>query len=276
MLFSDKQFIVRCGDSLKLFEKIDNDSVDLVLTSPPYNIGIDYGTYKDNLKWDDYLLWCKKWLIEVQRVLKPDGRFAINVLTNANIKVTDEGRKSPLLDFGGVLKGVGLKVHAVTLWPDKTRQTHTAWGSWCSASSPYIYCAYESIIIGYKDSWKKEIPKQNSISRQDFVEGVKGSYDFGTSNNKNYPATFPLKLPLLMIELLTFVDDVVLDPFCGVGTTGVACLRKQRKFIGFDISEKAISITKKNLKKESKTFFGTIGYNTFSKKKQKKKHERIF
>lgn len=273
MLFFDNQFVVKCGDSLELFKEIDNNSVDLVLTSPPYNIGIDYGTYKDNLKWDDYLLWCKKWLVEVQRVLKPDGRFAINVLTNINQKGI---REQPLIDFGNLIREVGLKIHGVGFWTDITRKTYTSWGSWQSASAPYIYNPYEAIIFAYKGQWKRERSGQNSISKQDFIIGVKGSYDFGTANNKNYPATFPLKLPLLMIELLTFVDDIVLDPFCGVGTTGVACLRKQRKFIGFDISEKAISMTKKNLKRESKTFFGTIGYNTFSKKKQKKKNERIF
>jgi len=222
-------------DCLEGMKKISYNSIDLVLTSPPYNIGIDYGVYKDNLKWNDYLNWCNKWIRQVSRVLKSDGRFVLNVLTNIN---SNGIRQQPLIDFGNLIRENGLKIHGIGFWTDVTRPKYTSWGSWKSASMPYIYNPYEAIIISYKNSWKKLNKGEDTISKENFIKGVSGVYNFGTARNEICPAVFPLELPLLFIELLTFKNEIVLDPFMGSGTTAVVAKKLKRNYIGFEINKK--------------------------------------
>ena len=140
-----------CVEGLKL---IDDNSIDLIVTSPPYNIGIDYDTWKDNMPWGDYLEWCKQWLTECYRVLKPDGRICINHYLNFQDR-WDKVSRFPLFDIQSIQHEIGFHVHKLCLWEDNTRKKFTAWGSWLSASSPYINTPYEGILISYKNQWKK-------------------------------------------------------------------------------------------------------------------------
>jgi len=231
-------------DCLEGMKKLSDKGVDLVITSPPYNIGVDYGVYKDNLEWNDYLNWCNKWIKQVSRVLKFDGRFVLNVLTNIN---SNGIRQQPLIDFGNLIRKNRLKIHSIGFWTDVTRVKYTAWGSWKSASMPYIYNPYEAIIISYKNSWRKLNKGEDTISKENFIKGVSGVYNFGTAKNKLCPAVFPLKLPMLFIELLTFKGEIVLDPFMGSGTTAVACKKLGRHYIGFEINKEYCEIAKKRL-----------------------------
>ena len=221
-------------DCLEGMKKIPDNSIDLVLTSPPYNIGIDYGVYKDNLQWNDYLDWCNKWISEIYRVLKDDGRFVLNILTNINSKGI---RQQPLIDFGNLIRKNKLKIHSIGFWTDATRTKYTSWGSWRSASMPYVYSPYEAIIISYKNSWKKLRKGEDTISKENFIKGVSGTYNFGTAKDKVCPVIFPLKLPMLFIELLTFKNEIVLDPFMGSGTTAIAAKKLKRNYMGFEINK---------------------------------------
>lgn len=235
---------VVCGDCLDVLPTIQNESIDLVLTSPPYNIGIDYGVYKDNLKWEDYLIWCKKWITECCRVLKPDGRFVINVLSDLNAK---GNRQMPLVDFSNIIRDVGLNIHGVGFWIDITRSKYSQWGSWKSASCPYIYNPFEALIIGYKKIWKKKIKGKDTISKESFICGVKGTYNFGTARHKICKAVFPLKLPTLFIELLTYEGDIVLDPFGGSGTTAIACINTKRNYILIEKNKEYVEVINKRI-----------------------------
>lgn len=230
-------------DVMDGFSKLPDNSVDLCVTSPPYNCGIEYDSYNDSRPWDEYLLWCQSWLGEMQRVLRPDGRFAINHLVEMGLPANGKknGRRvSPQVELYRIITDLGLTIVAQPMWADLTRSTLTAWGSWCSASAPYIYNPFEVVLIGYKQQWKKERPKnnpgRNTISKEDFMKGVGGVWNIQPETQGLTMANFPVALPKLCVELLTFQDDVVLDPFMGSGTTAIACLETDRKYIGFELS----------------------------------------
>lgn len=230
-------------DLLDGFKNIPDDSVDLFMTSPPYNCGIQYDSWQDNMPWAEYLSWCRTWIREMKRVLKPEGRFAINHLVEMGLPANGKKngiRVSPQVELYRILVEEGLTVAAQPMWADLTKSTLTSWGSWQSASAPYIYNPFEVILVGYKTQWKKERPKTNpgvnTISKEDFMKGVGGVWSIQPETQGLTMANFPVALPKLCIELLSFKDDVVLDPFMGSGTTAIACLETDRQYIGFEIS----------------------------------------
>jgi len=234
--------ILNC-DLLTGFAGIPDNSIDLCMTSPPYNCGIKYDVCKDDKPWEDYLLWCKTWLTEMKRVLKPDGRFAINHLVEMGIPANGKKnglRVSPQVELYKILTELDLVVSAQPMWADLTKSTLTCWGSWQSASAPYIYNPYEVILIGYKTTWKKERPKEspgiNTISKEDFMKAVGGIWNIQPETKGLTMACFPVALPKMCIELLTFKGDVVLDPFMGSGSTAVACVETERVYMGFELS----------------------------------------
>jgi len=152
---------IYCMDCLDVLAQIDDESIDLFVTSPPYNIGIDYGVYKDNMKWEDYLEWVKKWISELYRVMKKDGRICINVLVEMEINLIPNNkstrtRLSPLVEFYKIITEVGFKVKGMPMWTDNHRPKNTAWGSWKSCSMPYLYSPFEVIIIAFKEVGKKK------------------------------------------------------------------------------------------------------------------------
>lgn len=220
-----------CITGMKL---LDDNSIDLVVTSPPYNIGIKYDIYKDIKPWNEYLSWCKEWLTEIYRVLKDDGRCCINHYIN--FRDLEKVDRFPLMDIRNIQEEIGFNVNKLIIWEDKTYACFTAWGSWQSASSPHIQTPYEGILISCKNQWKKINKGENTISRDDFMLGVSGVWKIGTNKNNKIPATFPIKLPQLCIELLSYKNDLVLDPFVGSGQTVFACKKTGRRFIGFEIS----------------------------------------
>lgn len=238
-----QQNVIHNCDILDGFKQLPDASIDLCVTSPPYNCGIDYDSWDDSRPWAEYLEWCREWLTEMKRVLKPDGRFAINHLVEMGLPA--DGKKngirvSPQVELYKILSDIGLVVCAQPMWADLTRSTLTSWGSWQSASAPYIYNPFEVILVGYKHQWKKERAKDNkgvnTISKEDFMKGVGGIWNITPETKGLTKANFPVALPKLCIELLTFKDDVVLDPFMGSGTTAIACMETDRNYIGFELS----------------------------------------
>ena len=159
------------------------------------------------------------------------------------------------------------------MWADLTKSTLTSWGSWMSASAPYIYNPFEVILIGYKDKWKKERPKDNpginSISKEDFMKGVGGVWNITPETKGLTKANFPIALPKLCIELLTFKNDIVLDPFMGSGTTAIACLETERNYIGFEISQDYYNISTRRIDNYKITGKTTIQTNNKKNNKMK-------
>jgi len=234
-------------DCLNTLSKIEDNTIDLIVTSPPYNIGIDYDAYDDNMKWKDYMDWIKSWMTECYRVLKPDGRICINHYINFQDR-QDKVSRFPLMDIRNVQEEIGFNVNKLIIWEDITRKKFTAWGSWLSASAPYINTPYEGILISYKEQWKKTSKGTSTISKKDFMEGVGGIWNMGTTRGKT-KACFPERLPEMCIRLLTYEGDLVYDPFSGSGTTPFVAKKLNRNFIGSEISEEYCKIADDRLKK---------------------------
>jgi site-specific DNA-methyltransferase (adenine-specific) len=241
----NKLYNIDCIEGMK---QLPLNFIDLVVTSPPYNVGIDYDVYNDNKDWVEYWGWSKKWIKEVYRVLKEDGRFCLNVLVEMGINDNKE-RISPLVEFYNILRSVGFRVNGLPMWTDRHRVKYTAWGSWMSASAPYIYCPFEVVIIAYKGGWKKLTKGEDSITKNNFMMGCCGVWNIPTDTRQLTKANFPLKLPEVCIELLSYKNDIVLDPFAGAGTTLVAAKRLERKYLGFEISEKYCKVAEEEIKK---------------------------
>lgn len=220
-------------DCLAGMREMEENSVDLVVTSPPYNIGVKYDTYSDDLPWPEYYKWCSAWLEETFRVLKPDGRLCLNHYLSLG---TAKERTAPLMVLNGLAHEVGFSHHAVAIWYDSHRVKCSAWGSWLSASAPYINSPAEGVLILYKDQWKKRRSGRSTIGRDEFLEAVSGIWKIRPEPRGLTKANFPVELPLRCVRLLSYEGDLVLDPFMGAGTTAVAAIRERRHFIGFEIS----------------------------------------
>ncbi len=231
---------VRIGDSRRLIHGLNSESIDLIVTSPPYNIGKDYGIYKDELQHSDYILFMDEIIKECFRVLVLDGRIAINI--SHVVKYQDQNKQFPIVDFLELLLKNGFNIREIISWFKATDENHfsggsTAWGSWRSASNPHMRGQVESIIVANKSSWKKESgSKISDITAEEFKLWTKTAWFFHAESNRLHPAPFPIDLPLRIIKLYSFVGDTILDPFCGSGTTLLACRMTKRNGIGFELN----------------------------------------
>lgn len=228
---------VHCCSWESLAQRILNNTIDLVVTSPPYNVGIDYGsTYCDTRPLSDYLESFSSWFAEVYRVLKPDGRLCLN-LPKA-IKDDEGNTYSVPMYLMPILRDLGYNVAGEITWikthPDAL-PAGTAWGSWLSASAPDFRTTAEHIYVLYKHSWAKTIVGRDTIDKHTFLQATTDTW-LVPHDKKEHPAEFPFELAYRCIQLLSFVDDVVLDPFSGRGTTGVVALECGRRFLGSEIN----------------------------------------
>jgi len=149
------------GDCIKEMSKFPENSIDLVVTSPPYNVGIEYDSHNDRMSMDEYWEFTKQWLSESYRTLKVGGRIAVNIPYEVNVQDRG-GRILFMAEFWMIMKEVGFKFFGLVDLDEQSphRSKTTAWGSWMSPSSPYIYNPKECVILGYKiNSKKQEKPK---------------------------------------------------------------------------------------------------------------------
>lgn len=234
-------------DCLITMSKIPDDTIDLVVTSPPYNIGIDYDVYRDNLPWEVYFKWCEKWLKEVYRILKPDGRIALNHYLSLG---DSRERVSPISELMKIMGEIGFKHHTIAVWTDRTLAKKTAWGSWLSASAPYINSPFEGIIINYKRYWKKQTKGVSDIRKEEFIELTRGIWEIKTENRGLTKANFSEDFAEKVIKLLSYQGDLVYDPFMGSGTVAKVAILNKRRFIGSEISSKYCEIANERLKQK--------------------------
>jgi len=247
---SGKPFYVEKGirifnDDFLTTKSIENESVDLTVTSPPYSVDIKYGEYNDNIPYSEYLDFTRKWLGRCLDISKKDGRLCLNIPLDKN----KGGQQSVYADITTIAKQVGWKYHSTVIWNEQNISRRTAWGSWLSASAPYVIAPVEIIVILYKEKWIKGIKGKSDILRDEFLEWTNGVWSFnGESRSRiGHPAPYPIELPRRCIKLFSFVGDTVLDPFLGSGTTLIACLETNRLGIGVDIDRKYCDLAKKRL-----------------------------
>jgi site-specific DNA-methyltransferase (adenine-specific) len=267
MLELNNIYNMDCVEGLKL---LDDNSIDLIVTSPPYNVGMKYDSWNDSIPWDEYLDWCKLWLQECYRVLKDDGRICINHYLCYNMK--DDISRFPLFEFKNIMDDIGYITHKIAIWDDITRTKLTAWGSWLSASAPFITTPYEGILIAYKKQWNKINKGESTISREDFKEGVSGIWHIGTTTGYTV-ACFPERLPQLCIDLLSYKNDIILDPFSGSGTTCYVAKGMDRRYIGFEISE---AYHKESISRLQGYPYKVVPNNNPHNKKETRSHLTLF
>ena len=255
-----------CGGVMRVWNKVDgieiiNDdflcvdipknSIDLIVTSPPYNVGIEYNEHNDDMSYNEYLEWSKKWLKKSLKLLKDDGRMCLNLPID---KYKDD--KRPIYaDIVNIAKEVGFKYQTTIIWNKQIVPKRTAWGSWLSASAPFIITPVETIVVFYKKTWKKLSKGKSDITKDEFTKWTTGVWTFPGESKKRvgHPAPFPLELPKRCIKLFSYVGDVVLDPFLGSGTTAIAAYKLGRKVIGVEIDKKYFELAIKRIVKECYT-----------------------
>jgi site-specific DNA-methyltransferase (adenine-specific) len=232
-----------CKSSESMDEVPDN-SVHLMITSPPYNVGKEYD---DDLTLDEYLELLTSVFRESYNKLVTGGRACINI---ANI-----GRK-PYIPLHAmvieIMLDLGFLMRGEIIW-DKSASAggSCAWGSWMSASNPVLRDYHEYILVFSKESYSKNKSqeKRDTITHDDFIQWTQSIWTFPAVNAKKigHPAPFPIELPHRLINLYSYENDVVLDPFCGSGTTAIAAIQNNRNYIGYDIKEEYIDLAKKRI-----------------------------
>ena len=238
------------ADILKI-NSIQESSIDLIVTSPPYNVDIKYNSHNDTMSYVDYLTFTREWLTKCYALLRDDGRFCLNIPLDKN----KGGQQSVCADITTIAKQAGFNYHSTIIWNEQNISRRTAWGSWLSAAAPYVIAPVEVIVILYKKDWKKTSgSRESDITRKEFIEWTNGVWNFMGESKKRvgHPAPFPPELPRRCIKLFSFLGDTVLDPFLGSGSTLLACLRTGRKGIGVEIDEKYCELARNRLLNEGK------------------------
>ena len=219
--------------------QLPDNSVHLMVTSPPYNVGKEYDA---DLTLPEYLEFLGKVWAEVFRVLVPGGRACVNVANLGrrpyiplNAWITDS-----MLHLGYLMRGEVIWNKAASASPS------TAWGSWKSATNPTLRDVHEYILIFSKGAFKRHAsrPVRSTISKEEFLEYTKSVWTFPTepASKIGHPAPFPVELPYRLIQLYSFKDDVILDPFMGSGQTAIAALKAGRHFVGYEINSEYVSL----------------------------------
>lgn len=259
------------GDCVEVMKTLPEGCVDMVVTSPPYCVNVKYDVYDDTIPMDEYWDFTIKWLSEVYRVLKDDGRVAINVPIETNVQERG-GRLLFNAEFWMRMKEVGFKFFGMIDLnedsPHRVRQT--AWGSWMSASAPYLYNPKECVILAYKETNKKltkgesqwtgtptEVTDDNGKVRtkmvyepedkKEFMDLVFARWNYFSDTKSLTKATFSMDIPVKAIKILTYKNDIVLDPFMGSGTSAVAAETLGRRWLGIELSPNYTEIARKRV-----------------------------
>lgn len=225
-------------------DEIPDDSIHLMITSPPYNVGKEYD---NDLTLDEYLELLTEVFGQTYKKLVTGGRAGINI---ANI-----GRK-PYIPLHAmvieIMLDLGFLMRGEIIW-DKSASAggSCAWGSWMSASNPVLRDYHEYILVFSKESYSKNKSQErkDTIERDEFIQWTKSIWTFPAVNAKKigHPAPFPIELPHRLINLYSYEGDVVLDPFCGSGTTCIAALQNNRNYIAYDINEEYVKLSQKRI-----------------------------
>jgi site-specific DNA-methyltransferase (adenine-specific) len=253
--------------------KMPANSIDLMVTSPPYGVGIAYDSFDDDINFEAYKEFSREWLSEAFRVLKPDGRLALNIPYEIN-RQEKGGRIFMVAELWNILASIGYKFYGVVDLEESSphRSKTTAWGSWMSPSSPYIYNPKECVLLCYKQlskkqtkgtpqwkSWVEQVEDKNNpelfvnkkmyekSDKDDFISLVYGQWNYFADTRQQTKATFSMDIPVRAMKILSYKEDIVMDPFMGSGTSAVAAEFVGRNWVGVELSENYTEVANKRL-----------------------------
>ena len=229
------------NDCLDAICHIEDDSVDLVITSPPYNVNLgknkynnnSYDIYNDNQEHADYIFWLQTTFLYLYSKLKKGARVAINIGDGKNGKIPTH---SDIIQF---MTKIGYIPFANIIWNKRQVGNRLAWGSWMSPSSPSFAMPYEFILVFAKESKKLQTKGKTDLESEEFKKWSMGLWDITPETQMKrigHPAMFPVEIPKRLIKMLSWKDATVLDIFNGAGSTGLACQQLGRKYIGIELS----------------------------------------
>lgn len=255
------------GDCVKVMSEMPEGSIDLIVTSPPYGVNIAYDTHDDDMFFWEYKAFSRQWLEEAFRVLKDDGRIALNIPYEIN-RQAKGGRIFFVSEIYQIMKEIGFNFFGIVDLEEDSphRSKTTAWGSWMSPSSPYIYNPKECVILAYKKhhikkvkgvpQWKGEptVTEEGKTKmvyqeedKREFMELVFGQWKYLNDSRPMTKATFSMDIPTKAIKILSYKNDIVLDPFNGSGTSCVAAEVLDRRWIGIELSENYTKIARERI-----------------------------
>jgi site-specific DNA-methyltransferase (adenine-specific) len=229
--------------SIKM-DELPDSSIHLMITSPPYNVKKEYD---NDLSLDEYRILLKNVFCETYAKLVTGGRACINI---ANL-----GRKPYIPLHSYIIKDmleIGYVMRGEIIWNKASSASpSTAWGSWLSAANPVLRDIHEYILIFSKENFSRQrTKKKNTIQKQDFLEWTKSVWNFPAVSARSigHPAPFPEELPHRLIQLYSFQNDIILDPFCGSGTTCLSALKDKRHYIGYDIDPEYVKLAERRIR----------------------------
>lgn len=222
------------GDARDMTELPDG-SIDLVVTSPPYNVDLEYENYDDDRSANAYEQFLTTAFRESHRVLRNDGGRLAVVIAGAGSGESHIPMNRVAMTAA---ERAGLSLRRELVWDKSVSAGRSSiFGSYRSASAPAFHEQHESILICYTDQYNRPDSGEDTIGKDEFLSATDSVWSIpAVTQAHDHPAPFPVELPRRIIELLSFKDDIVLDPFVGSGSTAVAAAETGRQYVGYDIS----------------------------------------
>ena len=261
----------KCED---VIPSLENGSLDLITTSPPYNVDLGnnkynknpYNQYNDNKKHQDYIGWLKDIFKALYPKLKSGGRVAINIGDGKNGRVPTHVDIIHFMTYD--LRYLPI---ANIVWNKSQISNRTSWGSFKSPSCPSFPKPFEYIMVFAKENIKLQYKGETNLTNKEFIDWAFALWNIKPETNMKkigHPAMFPVDIPYRLIKMLTWKDATVFDPFNGAGTTGVACRMLKRKYIGVEISKRYCEISENRIKdtKVDTDLDADIFYDEYRKK----------
>lgn len=221
------------GDAREVLDRLPAESVELAITSPPYNVRIPYRGYTDDLPPEEYLRWLREVWSSLHRVLVPGGRFVLNVAPTSikNFRPIHHDLSRDLRDLGYIMR-------TEIIWYKQTMGRRTAWGSWRSPSNPHIVPSWEYVLVFSKGQWRLPgDPQAVDISAREFERFSDGFWKIPPERHRRgHPAPFPEELIERLVKFYSYRGNVVLDMFGGTGTVAAVARRLGRHYLHIDAS----------------------------------------